>query len=107
METEVDPVLVLACHDFGRIANGMPVDAQVFEAWVYALAYKRVSEAGLKRQRLIKLCIREFPGIRSASRQQQKALGLAAMNRALADPSLQMEYKRAVEIPGTENALPG
>jgi hypothetical protein len=99
METEVDSVLVLACHDFGRIAKGMPVEAQVFEAWIYALAYKRVSEAGLRRQRLIKLCIREFPGIRTATRLQQKALGLAAMKRALSDPSLQMEYTRVVEIP--------
>jgi hypothetical protein len=99
VETEVDPVLVLACHDFGRIAKGMPVEAQVFEAWIYALAYLRVSEAGLRRQQLIKLCIREFPGIRTATRQQQKALGLAAMKRALTDPSLQMEYKRIVEVP--------
>lgn len=104
-EIEVDSVLVLACHDFGRIANGMPVEAQVFEAWIYALAYKRVSEAGLRRQRLIKLCIREFPGIRTATRQQQKTLGLAAMNRALADPSLQMEYKRVVELPSKTSEM--
>jgi len=100
-ETEVDSVLVLACHDFGRVTGGMPVEAQIFEAWIYALAYSRVSQAPLKKQRLIKLCIREFPGIRSATRQEQKKLGLAVMNRALADPSLQMEFRRVVELPSS------
>jgi hypothetical protein len=98
-ETEVDSVLVLACHDFGRVTGGMPVEAQIFEAWIYALAYPRVSDAPLKKQRLIKLCIREFRGIRSATCQEQKRLGLVVMNRALTDPSLQMEFKRVVEIP--------
>src|SRR5664280_941709 len=97
-ETEVDSVLVLACHDFGRVTGGMPVEAQVFEAWIFALAYPRVSNAPLKKQRLIRLCIREFPGIRSATRQEQKKLGLVVLNRALADPSLQMEFKRVVEL---------
>ena len=29
---DVDVALHLACHDFGRIAKGMPVE-QIFEAW--------------------------------------------------------------------------
>ena len=95
----MDSVLVLACHDFGRVAGGMPVEAQVFEAWIYALAYPRVSSAPLKKQRLIRLCVREFPGVRLATRQEQKRLGLVVVNRTLADPSLQMEFKRVVELP--------
>jgi hypothetical protein len=31
-ETEIDMVLMAACHDFGRVAKGMPIEAQVFEA---------------------------------------------------------------------------
>ncbi len=32
-EDEVDGILFVACHDFGRITKGMPVHAQVYEAF--------------------------------------------------------------------------
>jgi hypothetical protein len=36
-EGHVAVVLQLACHDFGRVTGGMPVEAQVYEAWCTAL----------------------------------------------------------------------
>jgi hypothetical protein len=32
-ETEVDHILGMACHDFGRVTGGMPLEAAVFENW--------------------------------------------------------------------------
>ncbi len=95
-ETEVDPVLAMAVQDFARITGGLPVEGQVFEVWIYALAFKKVSEAPLKGQRVIKLAIKQFPGIRTADRQQQKKLGLDFLNRVQNDPSFKMEFEREV-----------
>jgi hypothetical protein len=53
-DDNVEVALFFACHDFGRVAGGMPIEAQVFEAWVYAAATERVSDAPLRRQRLLK-----------------------------------------------------
>lgn len=96
-EDEVDSVLAIACQDFGRITGGMPVEAQIYEVWVYSLAYAKVSEAPLRGQRMIKLAIRQFPGIRTADRRTQKRLGLNVLNRMVDDPDLQMEYRRDVK----------
>lgn len=32
-----DPVLFFACQDFGRVTGGMPIEAQVYEAWFLQL----------------------------------------------------------------------
>ena len=97
-ETDVDPVLAMAVQDFGRITGGMPVEGQVFELWIYALAFAKVSEAPLKGQRVIKLAIKQFPGIRTADRRTQKKLGLEVLNRIQHDPTLKMEFSREVRI---------
>jgi hypothetical protein len=97
-ENEVDHVLMIACDDFGRITTGMPVEAQVYQAWCSALAFARVSDAPLRQQTLIKFAIKMFPGIRRANRQAQKNLGLDALNRVKSDPDLQMQYSREVII---------
>lgn len=96
-EDEVDALLAVACQDFGRITGGMPVEAQIYEVWVYSLAYAKVSEAPLRGQRIIKLAIRQFPGIRTADRRTQKKLGLDVLKRMVDDPDLQMEYRREVK----------
>ena len=98
-ENEVDHVLMVACDDFGRITKGMPIEAQVYQAWCAALAFARVSEAPLRQQARIKSAIQMFPGIRRANRQAQKKLGLDALNRVKSDPELQMQYSREVIIP--------
>ena len=97
-ETDVDPVLAMAVQDFGRITGGMPVEGQVFELWIYALAFAKVSEAPLKGQRIIKLAIKQFPGIRSADRMAQKKLGLEVLNRVQHNSTLKMEFSRRVRI---------
>jgi hypothetical protein len=101
-ETEVDWVLLLACHDFGRVTGGMPVEAQVFEAWAHAVAWKRITAAPLRRQRLLRLAIQEFPGIRTADRKRQKQIGLETLKRAEVDPSLQMKIEREVKLAAEE-----
>ncbi len=97
-EDEVDSILAMACHDFSRITSGMPIEAQVFEAWIYALAFARVSDAPLRRQQLVKLCIKQFPRIRTADRKQQKKLGLDELQKLKDDPALRMQYSREVKL---------
>jgi hypothetical protein len=94
-----DPVLFFACHDFGRLAHGMPVEAQVFEAWFFATTVKDLSKGSKDWQEIVANCFDLFPGIRSADRAQQKRIGLHKLTEALADPSLEMEIKRVVELP--------
>jgi hypothetical protein len=60
-EGDAEVVLQLACHDFGRITGGMPVEAQIYEAWIAAIAFPRVSEAPLRSQQLIRRVIANFP----------------------------------------------
>jgi hypothetical protein len=43
-EGDAEIVLQLACHDFGRITGGTPIEAQIYEAWVAAIALARVSD---------------------------------------------------------------
>ena len=97
-EHEVDSVLAMACQDFGRITRGMPIEAQIFELWIYALSFARVSDAPLRGQRMIKLAIQRFPGIRTADRRRQKQLGLDLLNRLKDDPELKMNYSREVKM---------
>jgi hypothetical protein len=99
-ESDAEVVLQLACHDFGRIAGGMPIEAQIYEAWVAAIAFPRVSEAPLRSQRLVRRVIAYFPGIRgAANRAEQKKIGLNVLRRALTDPELEMTFKREVVLP--------
>jgi hypothetical protein len=92
-------VLFCACRDLVQVAQGLPIEAQVFEAWFLAIKVKRVSADGLRWQEKIKRCIRHFPGVRSASRENQKQIGLHVHSQALTKPHLQMEMKRTVELP--------
>jgi len=104
-EGDAEVVLQLACHDFGRITGGTPIEAQIYEAWIAAIAFPRVSETPLRSQRLIKRVIARFPGIRSASnRAEQKKIGLTVLERALTDPTLAMSFKRVVVLPPGRNA---
>ena len=74
----------------------MPISAQVYQAWSLALAYKKIGDAPFRQQMTIRRLIAFFPGIRSASRQQQKQLGLQALQKAITDLGLIMEYRRDV-----------
>lgn len=98
-DTDNDLVLFVACHDFGIVTGGMPIEAQVYEAWWYSTHVRKVSEGPLKRQRLIKNCIRLFPNVRSANRPDQKRIGLDVLNKSLKDESLIMPIRRVVELP--------
>jgi hypothetical protein len=95
-ERDADLVLFIACHDFHRVAKGMPVELQVFEAWRWALAFKRVRDAPLRTQPVVQRCIQLFPGIRAASPAEQLRIGLEALEGALRDPRLQMAIQRDV-----------
>jgi hypothetical protein len=96
-DDDAEMALFFSCHDFGRVAGGMPIEAQVFEAWVYAAATKRVSALPLRWQQIIKNTIQAFPGLRGAStRAEQKRIGLEIMEQALKDKSLEMAIRREV-----------
>jgi hypothetical protein len=98
-ENAIIMVLQLACHDFGRVAGGMPIEAQVYEAWATTIAFRKVSDAPLRRQELIRRAIAHFPGIRSANPAQRRAIGLNVLNRAAQDPGLRMDFSREVILP--------
>jgi hypothetical protein len=98
-ENEVEVMLQLACHDFGRIAGAVLVEALIYELWITAIAIRRVSKQPLHLQELIRRAIKFFPGIRSADRPEQKRIGLAVLRDALANPTRQMEIRRQVNFP--------
>jgi hypothetical protein len=99
-DNDVEIVLQLACHDFGRVASGMPIEAQVFEAWIYAVAFPDIAKAPLDRQEDIRRAIKGFPGIRSArDRAAQKKIGLEVLTSAERDPTLRMKINREVTLP--------
>lgn len=98
-DAENDLVLFIASHDFGRVTGGMPIEAQVFEAWFFATAIKKVSQGAAKWQSLVKQCIRQFPRVRSVARAEQKQIGLRVLHRAAADQSLRMQIRRVVQLP--------
>jgi hypothetical protein len=98
-EQDVEVVLQVACHDFFRIAKGLPIELQVYEAWYYARAYDKVSDAPFRLQRIIRNCIQRFPGIRSASHAEQKRIGLEQLEKVRLDPRLRMEILREVVLP--------
>ena len=96
-DDNVEVMLFFAGHDFGRVAGGMPIEAQVFEAWAYAATIERVSDAPLRRQQLIRRMIAAFPGLRRApDRAAQKRIGREIMEQALRNKSLEMTIRRQV-----------
>jgi hypothetical protein len=96
-EDEVDGILFIACHDFGRITGGLPVHGQVYEAFWLAKSYPAASKLPLSKQRLVKNLFKAFYGVRSAKPPEQKRIGLAVLQRALADPGLQMQINREIK----------
>ena len=94
-EDEVDGILFIACHDFGR---GLPVHGQVYEGFWLAKTYPAASKLPLSKQRLAKSLFKAFYGVRSAKLAEQKRIGLAVLQRALADPGLQMQINREIKI---------
>jgi hypothetical protein len=96
-EIYVEVVLELACNDFARVTGGMPIEAQVYEAWVNAVTFKDISDVPPHNQHLVMRAIALFPGVREApTRAEQKTIGLRVMERALRDPSLKMKINRVV-----------
>lgn len=94
-----ESIIFFACQDFGRATGGMPVEAQVYEAWFFATTAKRVSVGSIKWQRMIKACIRHFPRVRSVPRIEKKRIGLKVLREALKDPTLKMDFSRIVDLP--------
>ena len=95
----LEVALEFACNDFARVAGGMPIEAQVYEAWVNAVTFKDFSDVPAHNQHLILRAIGLglFPRVREVStRPEQKAIGLQVMKRALCDPSLEMKINRVV-----------
>lgn len=101
-ETDIDPVLIAACHDFGKITGGMPIEAQVFDVWRYALARRKISDAPLSDQKEMRRAAAAFSGIRTADRKTQKQIGLDVLNKVEGDPSLRMKIEREVKRLGVK-----
>jgi hypothetical protein len=83
---ENDHILFIACHDLGRLCGGMPVEAQVFEAWYLACHPEKVrADSDVDVAAL-------FPGVRAMDRQGGKRQGLAALRWAKKQADLKMAY---------------
>jgi hypothetical protein len=83
---ENDHILFIAGHDLGRLCGGMPVEAQMFEAWYLACHPEKVradSDVGVGAL---------FPGIVAMDRQGRKRQGLAALRWAREQTDLKMAY---------------
>ncbi len=52
----------------------------------------------LRRQRLVKNIFKAFYGVRRATRPEQKRIGLTVLQRALADPGLQVQINREIKL---------
>jgi hypothetical protein len=98
-DADVEMLLFVAAHDFYRIAKGQPIEAQVFEAWHLARHWKRVSDAPLKMQPVIRASLRHFHGIKSMEHPDQLRFGWAKLQEALTNPTLKMDIQREVLIP--------
>jgi hypothetical protein len=97
-ESQLDVVLFIACHDFGRITGGMPVCAQVYEAFFWAQVFPRIQQAPHRYRQMILNSAQKFKGVRTASREEKKRIGLRVLKEALADPTLAMEINRVVTL---------
>ena len=98
-EEQVAIILFMACGDFARIAGGMSVEAQVYEAWCFATSTPKIGALPLRAQKTIKNIIKYFPaGMRSAPLDVQKRMGWAMLFRHENDERLRMDIKRIVEI---------
>jgi hypothetical protein len=80
-DADVDNLLFVACHDFGRVTGGKPIELQVYEAWWFA-QFKKVGDAGLRVQPIVRRCIQLLPGIKAAPRPEKLRLGRAARESA-------------------------
>jgi len=92
-DEQVDEVLFIAAHDFGRLCQGMPIEAQIFEAWFLVL--QGVAEAELPE--LAKL----FPGLRGRPRFDQVAEGGRVLKQMRSDPAFKMSYSLAAKPTST------
>ena len=60
--------------------------------------FQAASKLPLSKQKLAKNMFKAFYSVRSAKPPEQKRIGLAVLQRALADPGLQMEINREIKI---------
>lgn len=97
-EDEADGVLFIAGREFATVTGGMPVHAQVYEAFFLAKTWPQASQLPLRKQRLAKDLFKAFYGVRSADRLKQKRIGLGVLQNALANPSLRMEIDREIKL---------
>jgi hypothetical protein len=96
----VELLLFMVCHDFFRVTDGVPIEAQVFEAWWFATTTPKITKLPRRQQEKIKSRIRAFPpGLRSAPLAEQKRIALHTLNESANDPRFQMEIRRKVVLP--------
>ena len=70
----------------------------MYEGFSFAKTYPAASKLPMSKQALAKNMFKTFYGVRSAKPPEQKRIGLAVLQRALADPGLQMEINREIKI---------
>ena len=85
-DEENDAILFMACHDFGRLCSGMPVEMQVYEVCYLSCHEEKIAPS--KRAEFPDL----FPGIAALPRHERRHRGLVALNWARSEPSLKMNY---------------
>jgi len=85
-EDQLETVLFIACHDFARIAGGMPVQAQVYEAFFWAQVFPRIQNAPRRYRQMILNSAQKFQGVRTASREDKRRIGLRVLEEGPRGP---------------------
>lgn len=88
-ETHNDHMLYIAIWDYMNYKESMPVDFQVFQAWFYCLYPERLS------QNVPAVWTKSFPGLKLASRSEQK-------RRARATIAWALQQSEIMDSPKTE-----
>lgn len=76
-EESTDYILYFACYDYRAVFDDMPTEAQVFEAWFWAVHADTLSrDQQTPKSSIETISDSIFPGIRNLPRYAQKSAGL-------------------------------
>jgi len=86
-EESTDYILYFACYDYRAIFDELPIEAEVYEAWFWAVHADTFSnELHTPRPTVVEISDQIFPGIRNLPRSAQKRAGLSELRTQIKWP---------------------
>jgi hypothetical protein len=79
-ETAVVAVLQMACIDYERVKGDTSIEMQIYVHWLLVASTDKIIDAPLRAQKRLKTLLSKTPGMRSASWDEKKAIGLRLLN---------------------------